>query len=439
MINVGKKLSQFILFAPNRTNNGTYLAKHLITGHVMEIAIQHKLMLDGLPNLDDGQLGLWQRDGQLLAEEGVIVELTRDEQAEFLQSMAARKKPSTFITYLVTTLGCNLACNYCFELAVLNSKKMKPELYGRVIEWYRTKLKNGGFTDALVILYGGEPLADKTGLKFFVENLRRIGQLANIPFAFHLISNGVLLDKVMADFLLQNGLKRVQITLDGPQPIHDKSRKSVSGQSTFFRIVSNVESLFTENCEVTVRVNLTTDTAAYVGELLNYLSERDWNQRVGISFGVVENNMNNLVPGTCGGCLGENAVKEIYLGAVSLATNYGFGVADEFGSGPCMTSIGDAFVVGPEGELYKCMEVVGRKQFSVGSIFDRLVTERQLAYENISYIEPCLEEKCTLLPICAGGCRAEAFGKLGNIDIRHCRYDFLKEINEQLIQISYGG
>lgn len=74
----------------------------------------------------------------------------------------------------------------------------------------------------------------------------------------------------------------------------------------------------------------------------------------------------------------------------------------------CSANTRNSYVIGPQGELYKCWEDVGRQEMIIGSIHDDdPITNRELVALYSVGTDPyrdaeCLE--CAVLPICGGGC-----------------------------------
>lgn len=374
------KLSQFTLIVPG--HDGNFVAKNTFTGGVIRLTAHHRKLLTSLPNLPKEDSALWERDKNLFIESGVVCEAEKNENGEFLRWMEGRRESPVFGTFLVTTLGCNLACTYCYERDILNTQRMDEKLYPFVLGWYERKMSTGRFKRMNVSLYGGEPLADQRGLRYFMPMLHNLGETLGVPVEFDMISNGVLLTKEVVGFLTQFRFQSIQITLDGPPQIHNKLRFAIGGQPTFSKIVENTEMLFPHPCQVTLRINLSQSNVCHLEELLLFLKERDWHKRVVPTFGIVRDNLASIrkdVQGTCSGCIHDDSeAAKVYVDAARTAKRLGYNAPEEHGLGPCMTSVGDAFVVGPDGSLYKCMEVVGRKEFVVGSVMSDAPTEEQL-------------------------------------------------------------
>lgn len=72
----------------------------------------------------------------------------------------------------------------------------------------------------------------------------------------------------------------------------------------------------------------------------------------------------------------------------------------------CTATFDNAYVIGVEGELYKCWVDVGKKERTVGNIFSKeqntsLLSEYMVGTDMFTD-NKCLN--CTFLPICNGGC-----------------------------------
>lgn len=65
-----------------------------------------------------------------------------------------------------------------------------------------------------------------------------------------------------------------------------------------------------------------------------------------------------------------------------------------------------SYIMGPEGNIYKCYGAIGNKQYCIGNIYDDLEVVKTRALE-FSEIQPwdyeCLS--CNIFPICRGGCQ----------------------------------
>ncbi len=100
--------------------------------------------------------------------------------------------------------------------------------------------KNIGRNISSIELFGGEPLLAKT--KQMVGRILKFANEQNIKIS--IITNGVMA-KEFIDILkpVKSNIEMLQITLDGPDFIHDKRRKFYSGKGSFKNITESINSL----------------------------------------------------------------------------------------------------------------------------------------------------------------------------------------------------
>jgi uncharacterized protein len=137
---------------------------------------------------------------------------------------------------------------------------------------------------ALITFYGGEPLLNFPVIEAVVDYVRNRG-FRNVTFSVS--TNGLLLNDTIADFLVENEVS-VAVSLDGPQPEHDRNRVNANGQGSFSRVFSNVERFRRRHPDYPHLIFLTTyDPATDFHELRRFFSERPLFQRSLILFSQV--------------------------------------------------------------------------------------------------------------------------------------------------------
>lgn len=71
-----------------------------------------------------------------------------------------------------------------------------------------------------------------------------------------MITNAYLLTKVVAKWLHEVGIDSIQVTLDGPEAIHDSRRHLTNGGSTFAMIIDNLLACEGINQDIVICVNV---------------------------------------------------------------------------------------------------------------------------------------------------------------------------------------
>ena len=342
---------------------------------------------------------------QLMAA-GALVESGEDDRRRDVLRLRMRERAfSTDYPRLIIapTMSCNCACPYCFEKSHA-PVHMDERTEDALVEFARR------FLPARVLLvtwFGGEPL-----LRF--DQIRRLtGKLRQLPFKGYnatLITNGTLLTDEVITHLEELAIKMIQITLDGPQETHDSRRKLATGGGTYETILGNLDALFRSDWtgRVRIRVNLDRTNKDQYAEIYRCLKDRyrDYADRIHIYSGITV--YHDTVTNPDYGCglppdeFAAFALDELKTNGIETRFSY-----PELASFGCLATALNAFVVGPTGDLYKCLETLGDRKMRVGSVFpdepwNNELLARFMEGENALNDPKCLACKC--FPICDGGC-----------------------------------
>lgn len=431
------KLSRYSVFVPIPSDKNYFLVKNYLSGAVVLVERKMKDIMESLHRRNNSVN--WGESKKKLISEKIIVPKELNEE-KYFKSIFDKKRlmPSMFSICLATTTHCNLACPYCCEKGI-TLMTMKPSIYQKVLDWYKDKLADRRINAFRLVLYGGEPLIDLKGIKWFVPRLKTLTDKKGIPFYLSLITNGTLLNKKTLTFLKQYGLDTVQITLDGPPHIHNQRRVGKNGKGTFWKIFENLSPLIGTVKEIVIRINFDFQNLKQIPLLLDLLAENNWQRKITLSLNATE----RIFPGEfCGQCFPSGSTELIngYVGLWKEAKRRNFSIPEVVDRGPCMSSERDQVVIGPKGKIYKCIEMMGNKNLSVGDVKQRSYKKNYSKYMEANYLNWCLEKTdCPLVPICAGGCRFQAYIKSGNSFKVDCQRDFLEKINAQLTLLRYSA
>ena len=145
---------------------------------------------------------------------------------------------------------CNMACSYCFylEKADLFSETKKHRMSDAVLEEMVRQVMAQGGSEVSFGWQGGEPTL--MGLTFFEKAVacqQKYGR--NQSVGNGLQTNGILLDARWADFLLQYNFL-VGLSLDGPEHVHDRYRRLMSGQGSWDKVIHRAKLLLDAGVEV---------------------------------------------------------------------------------------------------------------------------------------------------------------------------------------------
>jgi uncharacterized protein len=155
------------------------------------------------------------------------------------RSRAIGLDPRTLGITIFPTEKCNFRCVYCYEkfpnqrlTNALTSSILRllsyriPELHTLSIGWF-----------------GGEPLLELARvlqINRFAKNLCASG---GCSFKSHMTTNGYLLDANAAKELVNVGVTSFQVSLDGTEEDHNRTRQLGSQEGTYATIIRNLVSL----------------------------------------------------------------------------------------------------------------------------------------------------------------------------------------------------
>jgi AdoMet-dependent heme synthase len=208
--------------------------------------------------------------------------------------------PFEFFVQLHLTEKCNLRCKHCYqqgglpdEMSLSEISAVIDEVSDMMNEWKKTH--HIAFTSSFNVT-GGEPFLRKD---FFtiLEELKFKG------FDTFILSNGTLIERDGAKKLAQLEVKGVQISIEGPESIHD----SIRGRGSFASSIKGIRNLLEAGIPVTLNTTLSGMNASCFMDVVDLASSLGV-QRVGFS---------RLVPTGRGGdmlgtMLSREVLKDLY-------------------------------------------------------------------------------------------------------------------------------
>jgi len=344
---------------------------------------------------------------------GMLISEDADEIGSLAGKYAAsRDDDETFSLTIVTSLGCNFDCPYCFEAK--HPSIMDEDVRRHVINVLDDQLphiKSFGVT-----WFGGEPLVGHIPLLELSDTFIERCDLHRVRYSASIVTNGYLLDEKMCRKLADRRVTSAQIGLDGPPEIHNLMRPLASGRGTFEQILKNIK-IAADYLSVQVRVNIDARNFDRVQTLFDILVGEGLRGRINVCAGQIVGSRTNLLAPSSDyrGCLSRPEFARVERDFMKLAEHYGLaspGLPKQIGS-PCTAVRRNELVVGSRGELYKCWESVGDPKDVIGHISNYADTNGRMA-KWMSY-DPFTDAECTscvALPACMGGCAYHAFEEL---------------------------
>ena len=142
---------------------------------------------------------------------------------------------------LNVTENCNFRCSYCVyggeykNHRTHSSKTMTWDVALPAIDEFLTH--SGGAESRVISFYGGEPLLNLPLIRQCVSHVRR--NYGDMEVKFSLTTNGLLMKDGVADFLATENFMII-LSLDGPEEIHDRHRRTKTDKPTWKEITDNI-------------------------------------------------------------------------------------------------------------------------------------------------------------------------------------------------------
>lgn len=219
--------------------------------------------------------------------------------------MSINQAHDFFIQWHLTE-RCNLRCKHCYqtgrktdEMSLTEIKEGVDEVSDMLNAWSDTY--NIAFTPSFNIT-GGEPFLRHDIFEILTE-IREKG------FDIYLLSNGILINREKARKLSDIGVNGVQVSMEGPEKIHEIIR----GEGSFHPALNGVQYLIETGMKVTLNVTLSEINADHFMDMVALSS----------SLGVRRLGFSRLVPsgrgaGLLNRMLEKERLKEIYTTISSL-------------------------------------------------------------------------------------------------------------------------
>jgi MoaA/NifB/PqqE/SkfB family radical SAM enzyme len=213
-----------------------------------------------------------------------------------------------FFIQMHITERCNLSCRHCYQTGMYVDEMSFTEIRDAVSEIADTmndwKEAYGMHFSPSFTVTGGEPFL-RADLFDILSSIRNQG------FDISLLTNGILADDTRAKSLSAIGVKSVQVSIEGPEQIHD----SIRGKGSFSGSRRGIRNLLDAGLTVTLNVTLSALNAGYFTDSIELAQA--WNiQRLGFSRLVPSGRGEGLLKET----LSIESVKDLYRKIFALDT-----------------------------------------------------------------------------------------------------------------------
>lgn len=339
---------------------------------------------------------------ELFREGNFIIDEKTDE-LERVKEMANKviEDSNNYILIINPTLECCFRCWYCYEEKKQGANMNKSTL-NRIF-----LLLNGlcrKYKALNLSFFGGEPLLRYSGIVVPLINYASdLSKVYNCKLNISFTTNGALLNSQMLEFFQDKNVA-FQITVDGSEKLHDKTRFFLNGNGSYHIILHNISSLLRNKHKVVLRINYTDENIDNINDIaddvIKITTSYDRKYLIFSLHQVWQKSNEDL---------SDKINKELLLlwnkGLSAIKPTF-----DNIRH-PCYADKLNSVVINYNGDLYKCTAVdfVNTQREGYLNEYGQLIWEKSFAEKrlNVRFKNlACL--KCRILPICNQACSQKA-------------------------------
>jgi uncharacterized protein len=403
------------LFKPSRYNahrvaeDGSLILYNSFTGAFSNFPLAHRPGVERFLRADGTYASVDSGLPKYLFERGFIIadginELQRVRHLHGQQQY----RSDVFELILLASEECNFRCTYCYE--EFKRGTMENWVREAVVRWLERRVPT--VRHLSIEWFGGEPLLGYEAISDIAPVAQKLARQHGVQFHHSMTTNGFLLSRKTFESLLEWGLTSCQVTLDGPEDSHNRTRPLRGGGDTYEVIVSNLRDISATKGEFTIslRVNFDPHNLPYMDRYI--ANAKLWfghDRRFKIRFYPVGRwgGANDANLEICG--LSANKERQsLELKALGQGLNVHTRIEQmQPNSSICYAARPFSFIVGADGKLMKCTLVLDKKDYNiVGTLLP--TGEPKVDLDKIGkWIAPYFEDdascrKCFFLPACQG-------------------------------------
>ncbi len=322
-----------------------------------------------------------------------------------LELFRNRFSTSTLSLTIAPTQECNFRCVYCYEKDQLRRQMMDRETRDKILEYVSGMM--GQIRRLHIEWYGGEPLLARKTIQDLSDAFLRLCEERHVAYSADMITNGSLLDEKAIQLLNDCKVGQIQVTLDGSRESHDSRRRLKGGGGSFDRIMHNLR-LCKERYRgsIALRMNIDRNNLAEIEKVQSILNENGLERTVFLYLGHVTNENGTCADGSClDSCEFAQEKLEFLLGQKDGGQRFRNGVPRPI-SNCCGADYEMAWVVGPDGKMYRCLQDIGIPDRVVGDIHSPDTLSNSALYFAFLLYDPTRDPECggcKFLPLCMGG------------------------------------
>lgn len=344
-----------------------------------------------------------------------------------LKQIKKISKPNKLSVTLIPSFKCNMKCIYCYEGDTIKEQKnITKKDIEPIINLIINFLKNKNINFIKFELLGGEPLIEEHVIWFkeFFKHFKN----TDINYSISCTTNGLNIDKYLG-FILEEKIESVQITVDGPEEVHNKRRKGNGKTGSFKKIIDNIIKLSSEGIKVYLRVNIDESNISSLYSLFlethNKFNENVFPYLYPISFNGINNNEKYPTELELFKMVLNEFVKYPELSDYFDIDFHGIKFIKTIFKkkvfvpklkfcGACTSQL----VIDGNKDVYTCWWAAGKKQLKIGDIYGLNSIIDKWNERSTLTLTRC--KTCKFRMICGGGCAYKAYINKGTPFVEQC-------------------
>lgn len=334
--------------------------------------------------------------------------------------------------FFVPWYDCNFSCSYCYQDGYAPERTALSEevidaFFAYIADEFRDRKK-------YLTVFGGEPLLPGARSRAHIRSI--IEKAAARGIAVALVTNGYHL----ADYLdaLSHGIIReIQVTLDGPQAVHDTRRFRAQGEPTFDRIVEGIDGALMRGYPINLRMVVDRDNIEALPALADFAIDRGWTANARFKTQIGRNYELHRCQSDTARLFERAGLYEKLYELITAHPRFlefhrpAFSVSRFlYENGELPVPLFDScpgckseWAFDYTGRIYPCTATVGKEGEWVGTFFPAVSRDDARIEEwerrDVTAIAEC--RACPSQLLCGGGCAAVAKNKSGRLAAPDCR------------------
>lgn len=330
----------------------------------------------------------------------IVVDQAEDElHAVLSENKHAEQNCEELYRVIMPTAQCGLGCTYCGQLH--SPMKLDFTAAASILSEIDHTLATKRYKYFKVGWFGAEPLQNYSAIRRLTRQFMETAAKYDVRYGAKMTTNGLKLNADVASELIHElHVTRLDVTLDGPAPVHDTRRPSKGGKGTFQTILANLNSVVSMRPPpgvITIRCNVDRSNVESIEELILIIADQGWGDAISLYFAPVHAWGDYQSSGNDSSWLAEKEIEWRFL-----ARHFGIPVS----ALPtrkyitCMATNEHARLYDPGGKTYPCTEL----PLTGSATHEGTVDYDFRAFNSIVELRevPCWQ--CKMLPVCGGAC-----------------------------------